>query len=197
MDFEFLIKLIFVINILLGFSVNLGTAAQNLKSSAILYKRKPKTWLQNYPKNLSLVVFLVIVFSIFLPYGKFSVNSIFFDYFRVGFAFVYVLVYWFQVWGFKSLKEFYTQDIIIFTGQRIIQDGPFSILRHPIYFAEIVMDIAAGIALQSYLLLGLTFLFELPILIARANLEEKLLKEELPKDYSKYSKKVSKWIPFI
>lgn len=196
-DFDFAIKLILIINIVLGFSVNLSSAAQGLKSTATITKKKPKTWLQSYPKNISLIIFLILIISIFVPYGKFSYQNLTFDYIRIGFAFFYVILYWFQVWSFKSLKEFYTQDIVIFQGQKIIQSGPYSIVRHPIYLSEILMDFAAGIALQSYVILALTLLLELPILKLRADYEEKLLLEYLPQEYKNYSSKVSKWIPFI
>ncbi len=68
--------------------------------------------------------------------------------------------------------------------QKVITTGPYAIIRHPMYFAVIIMFGASPIALGSFW--GIFPLFLLgPLLILRVKDEEKLLAAEL-EGYSEY-----------
>jgi protein-S-isoprenylcysteine O-methyltransferase Ste14 len=58
------------------------------------------------------------------------------------------------------------------------------------------VDIGGGLALMSYILLPLAIV-EIPFLIMRAILEEKLLEKNFKEQFSAYKKKTGFIIPFI
>jgi len=81
-------------------------------------------------------------------------------------------------------------------GQKVISTGPYSIIRHPMYFGTIFLYLATPIALGSYVAV-LPFLLLVPILVFRILNEEEVLRRELP-GYKEYCKKVRyRLIPFV
>ena len=84
-------------------------------------------------------------------------------------------------------NSFASRVIEVEQGQQVISDGPYALVRHPMYLAMILMMTATPLALGSYWAfipsLGL-----IPLLAARAKNEEELLVNEL-KGYREYTEK--------
>jgi protein-S-isoprenylcysteine O-methyltransferase Ste14 len=71
-------------------------------------------------------------------------------------------------------------------GQHVIDTGPYAVIRHPGYLAGIVIIIASGVALGSWLAAVLIIVCSLPFLMYRAITEDRVLQAELPgyRDYA-------------
>lgn len=80
------------------------------------------------------------------------------------------------------------RTIEVVEGQKVVSSGPYSIIRHPMYFGVIMMYAATPISLGSYWALP-PFLLVIPILVMRILNEEEVLARELP-GYEEYRKKV-------
>jgi len=80
-------------------------------------------------------------------------------------------------------------------ARKLVQHGPYRIVRHPLYAVEFIAVI--GLVLQN---LGWWTLFilavHLPILLIRMNYEEKVLTAEFP-EYTKYKRKTKRLIPYV
>lgn len=88
------------------------------------------------------------------------------------------------------------RTVEVVKGQKVISTGPYSIIRHPMYLAVILMYTATPIALGSYWALP-PFLLIVPILIFRILNEEEVLRRELP-GYKEYCKKTRyRLLPFV
>jgi len=92
----------------------------------------------------------------------------------------------------------YASAIIQITeGQRIIETGPYKIVRHPMYTGGLIFILFTPLALGSYWALIPISISTFPPLIFRIVKEEKLLTENLP-GYSDYCKKTKyRLIPFL
>jgi protein-S-isoprenylcysteine O-methyltransferase Ste14 len=77
-----------------------------------------------------------------------------------------------------------------------VTSGPFKIIRHPQYLAQILMDIGGGVATLSYIVI-IIGLIEIPFLIMRASLEEKLLSKHFKEKFSDYKSKTGFMFPFL
>ena len=195
MNYDYLINLIFVINIVLTISANLPLAGQTFKHKLAPVSYKPKTFLQNTPKYVSAIIFIMIILGLF-GIGKIKLNNSSINLIRLISTIFYVVFTWIQIYAAKQLKQFYTQDIIVFKDQEIFQNGWYGLVRHPIYLSQIFQDLFAGIALLNYLILIITLFIEIPLYIMRANLEEEILSKNFPY-YNDYKKLVGKWFPKI
>lgn len=94
----------------------------------------------------------------------------------------------FVLWVFKT--NTYTSRIVeVEAGQKVISNGPYVIVRHPMYVGAFLVYAASPLALGSYWAV-LPGLMILPVLIFRILDEEKLLLRDLP-GYREYTQKVT------
>ena len=93
-------------------------------------------------------------------------------------------------------NAYLSRTIEVQENQKVIDSGLYGIIRHPMYFATLLMFLPIPLILGS--LWGLIPIFLYPIIIIiRIINEEKVLTKEL-NGYSKYKKKVKyRLIPFI
>ena len=80
--------------------------------------------------------------------------------------------------------------------QKVIETGPYAVVRHPMYSGVTLLYIMTPLALGSYWSM-IPALLIIPLLVARILSEEKILANDLD-GYSDYQKKVEyRLIPFI
>jgi protein-S-isoprenylcysteine O-methyltransferase Ste14 len=81
--------------------------------------------------------------------------------------------------------------------QKVVQNGPYRLIRHPSYTGLLVIFIGWGLAFQSWgavlaviLVFGFCFGY-------RMISEERMLTSELGKSYTEYMKRTKRIIPFL
>ena len=98
----------------------------------------------------------------------------------------------------EVLREntYLSRTIKVDKDQQLIDKGLYGIVRHPMYFATILMFISMPLILGS-IFSFIIFLIYIPLIAIRAVNEEKVLEKELT-GYTEYKKKVKyRRIPFI
>jgi protein-S-isoprenylcysteine O-methyltransferase Ste14 len=74
-------------------------------------------------------------------------------------------------------------------GQYVVTAGPYAFVRHPGYVAGVLLILASGIALGSWLAAAFVVATNLPFLLYRIVVEERVLQSQLP-DYAEYAQRV-------
>lgn len=93
-------------------------------------------------------------------------------------------------------NAYLSRTIKVEEGQKVVDTGLYSIVRHPMYMATILLFLMMPIVLGSWYAL-IVFAFYPAIIIVRLKHEEDLLTRELP-GYAAYKQKVKyRIIPFI
>lgn len=192
MNFDILINLIIIINIVLTFSANIPLASFSFKKKLQPVLTRATSYIQSTPKLVSSVIFLFIIAGLF-GVGKVSVDNNL-TFVRLFAAVFYSVFSWIQIYSAKQLGQYYSPDVVIYKDHKVVNKGLYRIIRHPFYFSQIMQDLLVGIALANWIILLLTIVFEIPLYIARANLEEKLLNKNVT-GYQEYQKQVGKWLP--
>ncbi len=189
------INIISGIALLLSIVANSSAAKGGLKKSVTKQERKPKTYLQKAPLNISALILILDMLGLFqigtLEYHNEAL------YYRIGGLIIFGIFSWLQVKSFKNLKTFYTQDISLQKNHQLITTGIHKTIRHPQYISQVISDIGLGIALLGYVIIPLVIFVELPLFILRAKREEKMMQEFFGDAYSEYKKKSGFIIPFI
>jgi protein-S-isoprenylcysteine O-methyltransferase Ste14 len=85
-------------------------------------------------------------------------------------------------------NTFASRIVEVEQGQQVISNGPYALVRHPMYLAMILMMTASPLALGSYWATLPSVAF-IALLAARAKNEEELLQKEL-NGYREYMQKV-------
>jgi protein-S-isoprenylcysteine O-methyltransferase Ste14 len=84
-----------------------------------------------------------------------------------------------------------------FEEQQIIQQAPYNIIRHPGYLGTFVMEIGAGLAIANWVILIVIAVMGVLSRIYRIQVEEEMLKTVFEEQYTVYSQKTWKLIPFM
>lgn len=80
--------------------------------------------------------------------------------------------------------------------QKIVTDGIYRHIRHPLYLGEMIRNI--GFAFAAYSLYGLIpILIGNALLLFRIGIEERMLVEEFGEEYKEYMSRTKKIIPYI
>lgn len=100
-------------------------------------------------------------------------------------------------WARLVLGKFYSGHVSVEQDQKLVQSGPYGVLRHPAYAGYLLM--ALGICTGYSSLAGLTgtLFVLLPGLVYRIRVEEKLLEEKFGDKFKKYASRSKRLIPGI
>jgi protein-S-isoprenylcysteine O-methyltransferase Ste14 len=188
------INILIALNIIATFAANISGAKKGVKDKVAVFRDKPKTYLQTLPLALSTINLLILILAVF-QIGTLVYEEKYFS-LRVTALLVYLIFSWFQIWSYKTLGEYYSQEIAIKKEHKIISIGPYKFIRHPQYISQIIIDIAGAVATLSYILFPLA-LFQIPFLILRAKEEEKLFSKYFPEEFKSYKEKSGFMFPFI
>ncbi|SRR5579884_1050653 len=98
----------------------------------------------------------------------------------------YALAFWAM-----AVNRFFSSVVRIQSdrGQYVVRGGPYACIRHPGYLAGIVIVLASGMALGSWLADALLVVCCLPFLLYRVLTEDRVLRAELP-GYRDYAERV-------
>ena len=102
-----------------------------------------------------------------------------------------------RVWAIVHLGKFFTVDVGIQQGHRVVQDGPYRFVRHPSYSGSMLA--MTGIACLTFNWLGFLAIFgcSLAAYCLRMSVEEKVLLRSLGDDYRRYAERTKRLIPGI
>lgn len=93
------------------------------------------------------------------------------------------------IWARITLGRFWSGSVAFIEGQPIVKDGPYSIVRHPIY-TGVIMMLWGCLLLEPFGFVLLIAVFGTILLAYKARLEEGLLERHLGDKYSNYKKEV-------
>ena len=100
-------------------------------------------------------------------------------------------------WAIAVLGRFFTLTVKVAEDHKVIDKGPYKVIRHPSYTGVLITFIGLGFAVQSagallvlLALYGISFGY-------RISVEEKTLLSELGKNYGDYMKRTKRIIPFL
>lgn len=95
-----------------------------------------------------------------------------------------------------TLGSNWSGNVELKKGHRLITNGIYSVVRHPIYLGILLMMIGTLLVFESGLVL-IIFFFAACVFAFRIKREEGLMMKTFPKEYPKYKKNVRSLIPFI
>jgi len=95
--------------------------------------------------------------------------------------------------GFNMINSFKLQ---IVGNQRLITDGVYSHIRHPLYLGEVSRNLGFALFFSSFYGLVVMVIANI-FLIMRIKIEERMLIATFGKEYEEYMKKTHKLIPYI
>lgn len=99
------------------------------------------------------------------------------------------------VWAYAAMGRYWDGDISARADHRVVQRGPFALVRHPVYLSFDLAVVGAALALADPLV-GLVAILSLPLMYGRARAEERFLVEQLGDAYRDYRRRVPMFLPW-
>ncbi|MCU4160007.1 isoprenylcysteine carboxylmethyltransferase family protein [Acidiphilium sp. AL] len=103
----------------------------------------------------------------------------------------------FRWYSIRVLGRFFTRDVAIREGHRIVRDGPYRYLRHPSYSGGILSMFGVGLALGNWVSLAVITGAALAVYAYRMKVEEQALSEAFGDSYRAYRRETKRLLPFV
>jgi len=102
-----------------------------------------------------------------------------------------------RVWAIWILGASFRTTVETHESQKVNNDGPYKLIRHPSYSGLILICGGYGIAVGNWLSLTVAVVLPLAALVYRIRVEEDMLVNSLGEEYEKYQKQTKKLVPWI
>jgi protein-S-isoprenylcysteine O-methyltransferase Ste14 len=102
-----------------------------------------------------------------------------------------------RAWSIVTLGRFFTYLVGVQEDHRVVEDGPYRLLRHPSYTGYLVAFAGFGLALDNWLALAVALVVPLAAVLIRIHREEALLVRELGEPYRSYMTRTRRLVPGV
>jgi protein-S-isoprenylcysteine O-methyltransferase len=102
-----------------------------------------------------------------------------------------------RVWSVATLGRYFTYVVQVSPDQKVVDTGPYRLVRHPSYSGALLMGLGIGLALRSpYSALAIVASSFLAYLI-RILVEERALAQGIGEPYRAYMARTKRLVPFV
>ncbi|HMP17383.1 MAG TPA: isoprenylcysteine carboxylmethyltransferase family protein [Gemmatales bacterium] len=150
--------------------------------------------------NIWLTILGSMVLAAPFPFMQGGMSYFHFEWNGIGIGFVFtvllagILLRW---WAIHVLGKFFTVNVAVQTGHRVINSGPYFVLRHPSYTGLLLEIFAVALAYQNVISIAVIMIPATFILLRRIRHEERVLKRALGTAYREYLLKTYTLVPFL
>ena len=96
-----------------------------------------------------------------------------------------------------TLKKYFTLNVTILDGHRIVKNGLYKNIRHPSYTGFLLRYLGGGLAFANWLSLAIIFLPMCAAILYRIHVEEGALSEAFGSEYRDYVRDTNRLIPKV
>jgi protein-S-isoprenylcysteine O-methyltransferase Ste14 len=104
---------------------------------------------------------------------------------------------WLRIWSVRTLGRFFRRTVMVQGVHRVIQEGPYRLVRHPSYTGFLVSTFGFALAFGNWLALIVLFSIVFLAFLQRIAVEESVLARELGEPYQAYMKQTKRLIPYF
>ena len=110
---------------------------------------------------------------------------------------VFVLGVAVRLWSIRTLGKFFTVQVAIASDHKLIEAGPYRVLRHPSYTGSLLMFVGYLLCFGNALTMAIVLIAVLAVFIRRIRVEEAALGENFGDAWRAYAKRTWRLVPLI
>ena len=102
-----------------------------------------------------------------------------------------------RAYAILTLRRFFTVNVTLQEGHRLIRTGPYRFIRHPAYTGTLLSFYGFAIAVEN---VWAAIILIVPITAAfamRMRVEEAVLRQGFPEEYPEYERTTRRLVPFV
>ncbi|SRR5579875_409066 len=103
----------------------------------------------------------------------------------------------FRFYAIRTLGRYFTREVAIHAGQKVIESGPYRYIRHPSYSGLLLALLGLTLTLTNWASLLVMTLCVAPGIGYRIFVEERALRVALGQPYIAYMARTRRLIPFV
>ena len=100
-------------------------------------------------------------------------------------------------WAILTLGRAFTVDVAVASDQRVIEHGPYRLVRHPSYTGILLSFLGLGVVLRHWTSLLALLVPITAALLYRIGVEERALRAGLGEAYASYMRRTRRLLPFL
>ncbi len=104
---------------------------------------------------------------------------------------------WFRYYAIRYLGKYFTGVVTVLEDHKVVDTGPYKLIRHPSYLGSFVMALGISAIFQSLAGLAICMFLFFPVYMFRIRVEELALREGLGEAYDTYCQKTWRMIPYV
>lgn len=124
-----------------------------------------------------------------MPWDRESIVNVALCLFAVGIALRWIAI--------LTLGKYFTTNVAVLSGHRVVEDGVYAVLRHPSYTGTLLILAGIGAGTANWIGSLLVFLPGLFAILHRIKIEERLLLCSLGREYEEYRKTTWRLVPRV
>ena len=109
---------------------------------------------------------------------------------------LYVLGQALRGWAIATLGDWFQGALVVRDGQRVVESGPYRLIRHPAYAGGILRAAGTGLVLDNWVSLALLVVGMTAFVAVRIRREEGILRSALA-PYGEYERHTARLLPGI
>ncbi|HTA64413.1 MAG TPA: isoprenylcysteine carboxylmethyltransferase family protein [Xanthomonadaceae bacterium] len=113
-----------------------------------------------------------------------------------GFA-LFVLGVGVRLWSIWTLGRFFTVQVAIASDHRLIENGPYRLLRHPSYTGSLMMFVGYLVCFGNLLTMAIVLIAVLAVFVRRIHVEEAALADAFGDAWRDYARRTWRLVPFV
>jgi protein-S-isoprenylcysteine O-methyltransferase len=100
-------------------------------------------------------------------------------------------------YAIATLRRFFTVNVTVHEGHRLIRSGPYRLIRHPAYSGTLLSFYGFAVGVENVwaaiiLIVPITYAF-----FVRMRVEEAVLRDAFPAEYPAYERETRRLLPFV
>lgn len=110
---------------------------------------------------------------------------------------VFVLGVVVRLWSIRTLGKFFTVQVAIASDHKLVENGPYRLLRHPSYTGSLLMFVGYLLCFGNALTMAIVLVAVVAVFIRRILVEEAALAEAFGEAWRAYCKRTWRLVPLI
>jgi protein-S-isoprenylcysteine O-methyltransferase Ste14 len=151
---------------------------------------------RNVGSNLIVLISWIAIFSVPIVFAKMGIALLPDWVYYIGIA-VMLAGIAFRQYAIAVLGRYFSGVIGVQKEQKVVESGPYRLIRHPSYTGVLIFLAGIGLALQSWAAILVNVSIFAIAYGYRIFVEEKVLISELGNSYVEYMKRTKRIIPYL
>lgn len=189
--FNSIFKIVYFVEVMIASIVRTISTAKYRKLNVTLDKKTKIDVIFLVLSGIGMLVPIIYVLSSILDFANYDLPN--------WIGWIGAVLFGFSIWllwrSHADLGKNWTPTLGIRSEHKLITDGVFKYIRHPMYSAHLLWAIAQVLLLHNWIA-GYSFLIiAVPLYLLRVKNEEKMMTEQFGEEYREYMKRTGRVIP--